>query len=370
MLERIHRQGPLTFDVFLDVALYDPDAGFYGRGAGAGRRRDFVTSPEVGPLFGAVLAAAFDRWWEDLGRPDPYVVIEAGAGSGQLAVAVLDAAPACAAALHYVLVERSEALQGEQSRRLHLEPARQVLGPIVVVDPDEGAHPAAGTGPVTTALTELPAGTFTGVVVANELLDNLPFRLLERAAAGWQEVLVGEARGGLAELMVDAPPELAADADRFAPDAPVGGRIPIQRAAAAWVREALGVLQRGRLAVIDYADTTPSLAARPWTDWLRTYRGQDRGGAPLEHPGAQDVTCEVAVDQLAHVRQPASDRSQAAFLADHGIDQLVEDGRAEWQARAHVGDIAALKARSRVNEAAALTDPAGLGAFRVLEWVV
>ena len=49
-----------------------------------------------------------------------------------------------------------------------------------------------------------------------------------------------------------------------------------------------------------------------------------------------------------------------------GIDELVDDGRDEWEARAHVGDLEALRHRSRVTEAAALTDPAGLGAHRVL----
>ncbi|HVM03395.1 MAG TPA: hypothetical protein VM263_12065, partial [Acidimicrobiales bacterium] len=113
-----------------------------------------------------------------------------------------------------------------------------------------------------------------------------------------------------------------------------------------------------------------SLAARPWTDWLRTYRSHGRGGGPLENPGGQDVTCEVAVDQLAAVRPPSADRPQARFLAAHGIDDLVADARAAWHAGAAAGTLAALAARSRVGEGAALVDPAGLGGFRVLEWVV
>ena len=60
---------------FVERALYGPD-GFYEQGGRAGRRgASFVTSPEVGPLFGAVLARALDRWWDDAGRPDEWVVI-------------------------------------------------------------------------------------------------------------------------------------------------------------------------------------------------------------------------------------------------------------------------------------------------------
>jgi SAM-dependent MidA family methyltransferase len=321
----------------------------------------------VGPLFGAVVAAALDRWWDDLGRPDPFVVVEAGAGAATLAAAVLAAAPACTGALHYLLVERSERLRAEAATRLHLEPARQVLGPIL--QHEEGSYPAAGTGPVATALAELPAGPFTGVVLANELLDNLPFRLLERDADRWCEVLVGLDGGGprLVEVLVPAPVDAAAEADRLlAPGAPAAGaRIPLQPAAADWLRQATALLRRGRVVVIDYADTTPSMATRPWTEWVRTYRGHRPGRGPLDDPGQQDVTCEVAVDQLV---PPDHDSSQAEFLHRHGIDRLTDQARREWEARAHVGDLAAMAARSRVGEAAALTDPAGLGRFRVLEW--
>ena len=83
----------------MEAALYDPEDGFYASGGSAGRRGDFLTAPEVGPLYGAVLARALDTWWAELGRPDPFVVVEAGAGPGTLARSVLAAAPACLPAL-------------------------------------------------------------------------------------------------------------------------------------------------------------------------------------------------------------------------------------------------------------------------------
>ena len=324
----------------------------------------------MGPLFGTVLARALDRWWDsDLGRPDPFVVVEAGAGSGALAAAVLAARPACAAALRYVLVERSARWREVQAQRLSLEPAALVLGPVVAGDPDEGPQPVTGIGPLVTALSDLPAGPFTGVVMANELLDNLPFRLLERRGDGvWCDIRV---TAELAELAVEAAPELAAEAQRFAPDAPAGARIPLQQRARRWVRDAIECLERGRLVVVDYADTTPSMARRAWTDWVRTYRHHSRGGHPLQHLGEQDVTCEVAIDQLAAAAGPlVHDRSQAEFLREHGIDDLAAEARQRWQERAHIGDLQAIKDRSVATEAAALTDPTGLGAFRVLEWEV
>ena len=357
------------------MALYDPDGGFFaGGGRGAGRRGDFLTSPEVGPLFAAVVARALDGWWHALGRPDPFVVVEAGAGAGTLAAGVVGAAGACREALRYVLVERSETLRARQAARLRLESPATVLGPLAADEDDDGGPREAvrGEGPLATALAGLPAGPVTGVVLANELLDNLPFRLLERGADGWQEVRVGTAAGGdgFAEVLVPAAAELAAEADRLAPGAADGARVPLQHGARAWLRGALALLARGRVVVVDYADTTPSLAARPWPEWLRTYRSHGPGGHPLDRPGTQDVTCEVAVDQLARVRAPVADRSQAEFLAASGIDELVAAARAEWWAGAAAATLAAVAARSRVAEAAALVDPGGLGAFRVLEWSV
>ncbi|MBV8159677.1 MAG: SAM-dependent methyltransferase [Acidimicrobiia bacterium] len=362
--ERARRLGPLPFDEVMDLALYHPEHGFYSTGGGAGRSGDFLTSPEVGPLFGAVMARALDDWWYELAEPDPYVVVEAGAGAGTLARHVLDAAPACLSALRYVLVERSERLRDLQHTRLPMEPPRQVLGPAVVTDPDEGPHPQPGIGPLVTSLTELPQRPFTGVVVANELLDNLPFALLAREELGWAEVRVDD---GLRETLVPASSDLALYAERLVPDASPGARLPLQRPATAWVRSALAVVERGRIAVVDYASTTSEMAGRPWTGWVRTYRSHGPGGHPLEHLGEQDVTCEVAVDQLP---TPDGGTPQADFLRAHGLETLVEDARRAWQERAHVGDVEALAHRSRVGESAALTDPAGLGAFQVLEWKV
>ena len=350
----------------VELALYHGEAGFYGRGGHAGRGGDFITSPEVGPLFGAVLARALDAWWDELQRPDPFVVVEAGAGAGTLARTVLDARPACASALRYVLVERSAVLRRRQEEQLSLEPARLALGPAGPDDPDLGRRPIAGLGPLVTALAELPAGPFTGVVLANELLDNLPFRLLELTHGGWAEVRIGEQ---LDEVLVPAEADVVAEARHLVPDAQPGARIPLQHEAQAWLRRALAALQAGRVVVLDYADDTASLAHRQWTTWVRTYRAHGRGGHPLEHLGEQDVTCEVAVDQLSHVRAPA-DRSQAEFLRAHGLDALVTEARDSWLARAGIGDLEALKHRSRIAEAQALSDPSGLGAFRVLEWEV
>lgn len=380
MRDRIRRLGPIPFDAYLDLALYGEDGGFYssvgeaGTGqAGAGTGH-FLTSPELGPLFGAVVARALDGWWDELGTPDPFVVVEAAAGAGSLARAVLSAQPRCLAALRYLLVERSERLRERQAMVVALEPASTVLGPVAPSDEDgtDGARVLPGGGPRVASLSQLPAGPFTGVLLANELADNLTFSLLERGPVGWLEVRVGEDgdSGELVEVLTPASPADANLASRLAPDAEVGARIPLQAELTAWLRDALHRLRRGRVVLIDYASTTPELARRPSSEWMRTYRRGGRGGGALERPGSQDITVEVCVDQMARVQRPALDRPQHEFLAANGIHEMVDEARAAWSAAAVAPDLAALRSRSRVAESAALLDPSGLGAFRVLEWLV
>ena len=346
----------MGFDDYVANALYAPGLGFYTRGGGAGRRRDFLTSPEVGPLFGHVVANALDSWWDDLGRPDPYVVVDAGAGPGTLARTILAASPRCADALELVLVEVAEVQWS--SHPAGLSSRADLPGPGEL-----------GPGPV--------------VVLANELLDNLPFGLVELTEEGWCELVVGATEldgpshagapgigSHLAEMLVPLEPRRAGWCwGRAGREADIGTRMPIQADAAAWLDAALLLANGGRVVAIDYASTTREMARRPWQEWLRTYAGHDRGGHPLQEPGQADITVEVAVDQLATVAEPSLQRSQADFLQAHGIEALVEEGAATWNALGIAGGLEAIAARSRVHEAEALTDPGGLGAFQVLEWL-
>ena len=342
---------PLRFDAFMESALYGEPDGFYASGGGAGRRTgDFLTSVEVGPLFGRLVAGLVDRCWEESGRPGDFTFVDAGAGRGTLARSVLAARPACAGVLRYVLVERSAAL-----RRAHGELIDRPPGPCARLE----------------SVADLPPGPVAGVIIANELLDNLPCRLLERTADGWSEVYVAPdpvGGGALSERLLPVSPDEQATAGALAPEAPVGGRIPLASSAIEWVGRALGLLRRGSLVVVDYTDTSASLAARPHREWIRTYRAGERGHEPLLDPGRCDITVEVPLDQILVAHPDAEVCDQATFLTSLGIEELAAEGRALWHERAAVGDLAALEARSRVHEAEALCDPAGLGAFSVMTW--
>src|SRR6185503_9270800 len=125
----IRRNGPMPFARFMELALYDPEAGYYtaNRGedagaAGPGRSGDFLTAPEGHAIFGWAIAQHLESVWDALGRPARFVVREYGAGTGAIAAGVLDglrrAGSGLAQAIRYQAVDASEARLAALRRRL------------------------------------------------------------------------------------------------------------------------------------------------------------------------------------------------------------------------------------------------------------
>lgn len=324
---------PVGYDRIMDVALYHPEHGYFSQATEIGRRGDFITSPEVGPLFGRLIARWLDRTWHLLGQPDPFIVAEHGAATGTLARTVRFAEPACAATLHYHLVERSAGLQ-----------AHSVDLPSGIVSGMPGERPH--------------------VVLANELLDNLPTRVVEYDGHRWREVLYAVSREGMTAELGDVE-SASHDMLLGLVEAPkMGQRVPLAAAAAAFVTAQLPPAACDQLLVIDYGATTAELAQRADQGWLRSFRSHIRVD-PWQDLGAADITYDVPLDQLP---RPTLVISQADWLEYLGIEDEVTAARNHWQKRAHIADLEAIRARSFVGEAAALTDRDGLGAFSVMAW--
>jgi SAM-dependent MidA family methyltransferase len=327
--------GAISFEQYMGIALYG-EGGFYQDGGKAGRRGDFITSPEVGPLFAAVVARYLDNCWHELGSPESFDVVEVGAGPGTLARGIFDAQPQCLSAMKYVAVEISES-----QRAMH---------------PDfvESAE-------------EFPDRMIHGVVLANELLDNLPFKLFVFDGT-WKEAFVGLGDGGrFVEVLrnVNNIPEV------LPASAPLGSRAPIQEVAARWMLSVSQKLSRGKALVFDYcSESTSEIAVTPWREWLRTYKDHMRGEHYLLKPGSQDITSQVMIDQLMEAVPGLSVTKQSDWLQHWGIHDLVSEGARYWEQHKSSPDVFAMKMRSRANEAHVITDVSGVGAFSVLEMAV
>lgn len=334
--DRISSEGPIPFETFMTMALYHPDLGFFAtdqlRSQKAG---DFLTSPEVSGLFGETLAKFVSVERERIG--EPFHLVEVGAGSGSLLRSmrsVLD--------VEIIAVEASPA-------------ARASLRDVI---PDDAIR------------TALPSRV-RGVLLANELIDNLPMALAQRVGNHWRERWVGSDDTGL--TFVDADPRAEVETWLEAYGGPVldGGWVEVQLEAATWLRDALARLDEGAVVLIDYGDTAENLLPRRQDGTLRTYRAHHLGPHPLDEPGETDITADVNFTALLATAESAGAEvrlfRQDEFLTELGLrDRLSELRHIELEAARNGDDLARLEARSLKTEAETLLHPRGLGDFRVL----
>ncbi|HSM01080.1 MAG TPA: SAM-dependent methyltransferase [Acidimicrobiia bacterium] len=347
MLDRIRSEieaaGPIPFDRFMTMALYDPDRGYFTASTAlrSSTDGDFLTSPEVSPLFGATLARFVDSEAERIGLPPS--VVDAGAGSGSLLRALLDSLAAPPPDVYAVEVSPSAT-----ERVLATVPEATVLA----------------------SIADLPVMS-TGVVIANELLDNLPAAIAVRRGDGWAEKVVTVGDGVLALAEQPARPEVAAWAEAHSGPITEGGLVEAQMQASAWVVSAMGRFGTGALVVIDYGDTAEALAPRRMAGTVRTYRSHHLGPDPLLAPGETDITMDVNFSAIAAAAREAGAEvtieRQDDFLEGLGLGSALSELRRQELDLARSGEVMErLRVRSQVTGAETLLHPRGLGDFRVM----
>lgn len=276
LAERICAAGPVSFAVFMRECLYHPEHGYYSRPE-ARRLGDYFTSVDVHPIFGRLLARQLAEMWEQLGSPFPFLVVEAGAGTGRLAGDILDFAartlPAFYGAVDYVAVERSAARRAQQGCRL-------------------APHAAAGHF---RSAAKLPADIAAGCVVSNELLDALPVHRVVMQGGRLFELYVGWAGGNFIE--VPGEPSTIALADYFREQGIVlgeGCQAEVCLEACDWIETAGRVLSRGFVLTIDYGHRARALYNEAHNrGTILAYRDHKAIESVLDAPGEQDLTAHV-----------------------------------------------------------------------------
>jgi len=310
----------LPWRLATEAALYGP-GGFYRRSDPAAH---FRTSVHASPLFAGAVLALLDRVDAALGRPDRLDLVDVGAGRGELLTGVAAGAPtALRRRLRLTAVERS-------------------------------ARPARLPAPV-----EWSAGIppLTGLLIANEWLDNMPVDVAERDAGTDRLVLVDPVTGEEAP----GPPVSGADAawlTRWWPLTVAGSRAEIGAPRDVVWAEAVGQVRRGLAVAVDYGHRTTD---RPS---LGTLTGFAAGRQVRPVPdGSTDITAHVAVDAVAAAGaqaagQPARLLRQRAALTALGVTAARPD-----RALATTDPTAYLRALATAGQAGELLDPTGLGAF-------
>lgn len=307
--------GPISFNRFMELALYCPELGFYEKEAdNLGRNGDFFTSVSVGPLFGELLAFQFSQWFQ-ASEASRLQLIEAGAHDGRLASDVLSwiarQRPEVFEQLRYTILEPSSRRRDWQKRLLS-----QFSSKLSWID--------------SLASNECHSPDTLTIVFSNELLDAMPVRRFgwDAAKHEWFEWGVGKDNGRFAWVRLSSNLASttnltgAGDLKSLAPELlevlPDGYTVEVSPAAERWWGDAARWLKRGKLVTIDYGfDKTNQLLPERTNGTLRAYRQHQLVEDVLADPGSQDIT--------AHVNFPR--------IEDAGIVEGLHTERFETQSR-------------------------------------
>jgi SAM-dependent MidA family methyltransferase len=343
LIDHIARYGPITFEAFMEAALYDEQHGYYPtrrRQPGStpvGTDGDYYTSPVTHPAFGALLTLQLDEMWRNLGSPDEFVVVEMGAGNGVLGSDITE----------YVQKELPEFSKA-----------------ISYVSTD--MVPPAGSE-VVGDNSVLPVGV-TGCVISNELIDAHPVNRFIIQNGQVKEIFVDYRDGQFVETVGDvSEPEVEARVEPFLGSLPESYRGEVNLRIGYWSDSVSATLERGYVITIDYGYDRPEFYKPSRIDGsLRCYYQHTLGQNPLRRIGAQDITAHVdftAVDHtlMVHGIQRVGKPSQQEFLSNLGIDRFLSE-ISDLSSRREIS-----KSDSEENLAGigSLINRDGLGRFRV-----
>ncbi len=327
--------GWLPFDRYMAMALYEPGLGYYSRGGkilgtGPADGSDFITAPELSPLFGAAVANQVRQWLTASHSND---VFEFGAGSGALAEQVLTALDEQAgwAACRYTIMELSGTLRARQQQRL----AR--FGPRV-------------------QWREAWPEQVRGVVLGNEVLDAMPVQLLHwDGRAWWERGVACDAAGHLAwadRATPLRPPTENWAATQAAAHFVPGSVVELHHQAEAFVRSLAERLVQGAALFIDYGfPESEYYHPQRQSGTLVCHRGhrtEVQADAPLREPGSKDITAHVNFTGLALAAQDAGLEvagytTQAHFLMNSGLLDLLQQVAASSSSVAQARQLAGVQ---------------------------
>lgn len=308
---RIAAGGPIPFPEFMAAALYHPELGYYARETRqVGRGGDFFTSVSVGPVFGGLLARRFLNWWTTAGKPPEWRLIELGAHDGSLAKDVLatlsELEPQAFQSLEYVILEPLPTLAATQCGKLSAFSERVLI------------HDDASTLPPR-----------PGIAFGNELLDALPFHVIEWQEGRWTECHVDISDRGFCWLSgKTTSDDVSSAVKNLTGPFPEGYRSEVRTGYLSLLESMAQALGTGLMLWIDYGFARPDYFSEARTNGtLRTFHRHQPGEDPLADPGLRDITAHVDFTHLAETAislglTPSCFSDQGSWLTRLAADWL------------------------------------------------
>lgn len=345
---RIAERGAITFAEFMEVALFWSGGGYYLADDPIGSTGDYYTSPQVHPAFGSLLAVQLFQMWQLLERPDPFTVVELGAGNGILGRDVaaygLTVPQDFAASLRYLCLDR-----------------RTIPG-IEATLPSVGSIPDISR----VAATGLPFQGFRGCLLSNELFDSFPVHQVTVQDGGLREVYVTVVGDELTPSLGEpSNPALATRFERLGIDLAEGQTAEVSLGLESWAQEAANCLEAGFVLTVDYGQLAAELYSplRRYRGTLTTYYRHTQTDSPFKFVGRQDITAQVDFSSVVQAGrrvglEPLGIVSQRQFLQNLGLDRMVQ--------RLGASDLTQRTSQTNRAGMVDLARPGGLGDFKVL----
>ncbi len=315
IVQQIKKKGPITFEQFMSMTLYDPEFGYYNTESGKiGRTGDFYTSSHLHPVFGAIMGRQIIEMWNLMGRTENFRIVEMGGGAGYFCKDLLDSLRSADkfadffSALKYTIIERSPALRNKQQGLL---------------------SGFSGKIEWLSALSE--CGSITGCIFSNELLDAFPVHLV-RMEDSLREIYVDfDEEKGFMEIAGDlSNEEILPYFRNFSSELRKGYTTEVNLRIRDWLREINEVLERGFILTIDYG----------YPAWDYYSEDRDRGTILCYHKhqinenpylniGEQDITAHVNYSALKKWGEDIGIKTagfcgQGAFMVSLGIDEDIK----------------------------------------------
>jgi len=309
--EQIRLDGMIPFSRYMEMALYEPGLGYYSAGLHKlGESGDFITAPELGSLFAGCLANQVAELADTLG---PYDILEAGAGTGQLAADLLQALAPDALPNRYLILERSADLRQVQRERIAAA-APEFLDRVEWLD-------------------QPPTTPWQGVLIANEVLDALAVERFRIGENGVEQLCVTQQEGRFNWARRTAPAQLKQAVEQvmagieagFQP----GYRSEINLHTAHWLSAVTSQMERGLALFIDYGYPRAEYYLPERSDGTIMCHYRHRAHDDVFFwPGLQDITAWVDFTALAEAADSCALEvegytSQTMFLLGCGLDRIL-----------------------------------------------
>src|SRR5574340_123061 len=322
IIGRIKSEGPITFKTFMEMALYEPELGYYtSQKIRIGKSGDFYTSSHLHPAFGIMIGKQIEEMWKIMGRPSAFQIVEIGSGAGYLCKDILDY-------FRGISDKRQEASREKEIYK-HLQYIIVELNPAMRENQKDLLSAFSDRVNWASSIRELD--NIKGCILSNELLDAFPVHIIEMNNE-IEEIFVSTDNEKLTEIK--GTPSTSGIADyikEFSIELEKGHRTEINLEIKKWLGEINSVLTEGFILTIDYGYSSGDYYSEDRNrGTLLCYHKHQITEDPYQNTGEQDITAHVNFSSLKRWGEELGIKTigfcrQGTFLVSLGIDEAIAE---------------------------------------------